>query len=277
MTGETHTAGGILFVLLGVPLIAPLVGVNVGPAELALAAVTIGSVAGLLPDIDTPNSLLSRGWLPLRRWLGRASRPLALIVGLLLSVPARLIGATARLGVEHRGLTHTPQFMMLWTIGALPIYMVFFGLLAYMVSLVTTILGFAFNPAVVWDWQKAHFFALMPPVMIFVFLGYLSHLVLDSITPSGIPWSGRKTRHKTSKGTWTTGYTSRNLGIPPRLRIVTDSPQERPFRWACQLLIVLLLLVNVALPIASRVDKGYSLRNAALYSAAQLEAGQGRG
>jgi membrane-bound metal-dependent hydrolase YbcI (DUF457 family) len=270
MTGETHTVGGALFLLLGVPIIAPLVGVDVGPLELAVAAATIGPIAGLLPDIDTPNALLSRGWIPFRRSFGWIS----LLMGFLLSVPARIVGATARLGVEHRGLTHTPQFMLGWTIGALPLYMLFFAMLAYIVSLFTAIFGLNFDPSVVWHWQRDHFMDLLPATMIYVFLGYLSHLVLDSCNPSGVPWSGRKSKHKTNQGKWKTGYKSYHV-LPARLRIVTDSPQERPFRWACWLAVILLVLVNVALPIASRLDEGYDVRSAAMYSSAELEAGQG--
>jgi membrane-bound metal-dependent hydrolase YbcI (DUF457 family) len=269
MTGDTHTVGGALFLLLGVPIFAPVFGIDVSPAELAIAAATIGPIAGLLPDIDTPNALLSRGWIPFRRSFGFIS----LLLGFLLSVPARAVGATARLGVEHRGLTHTPQFMVGWTIGALPLYMAFFGLLAYVVSLVTAIFGMSFNPAVVWDWQRAHFFQMMPATMLYVFFGYLSHLMLDACNPSGVPY-GRKQRHKTKTGKWKTGYRTYHI-LPASLRIVTDSPQERPFRWACWLAVILLALVNVALPVASRIDQGYDIRSAVVYSGDELEAGLG--
>ncbi len=270
MTGRTHIVGGALFLLFGAPLIAPLVGIDVSPAALAVAAMTIGPMAGILPDIDTPNSLVSRGWIPFRRSFGW----LSLLVGLLLSIPARAVGATARLGVEHRGPTHTPQFMLFWTVGALPLYMFFFGVFAYVLSLITTIAGFSFNPSVVWHWEKAHFLQLMPATMLYVFLGYLSHLVLDSCNPSGIPWTGRKSRHKTQQGKWKTGYKTYHV-LPKRMRIVTDSPPERPFRWGCQLLVVLLILLNIALPVASRIDQGYTVGSALFYSSAQLAAGSG--
>lgn len=276
MTGETHTIGGTLFVLMGVPIVAPIFGVDVGPAELAIAAAVIGPMAAIIADADTPNSLVSRGWTPLGKLLGPLSYPFARFLGLFLSVPARVFGATARAGgVEHRGLTHTPQFLGLWTVGALPLYMLFFALFAYVISLFTAFTPLDFNPASVWDWQKAHFFALLPATMLYVFFGYLSHMVLDSCTKSGVPWLGKKTKYKDERGKWQSGYKSYNLGIPKRFLIVTGSPAETRYRVGIYLAVIIFVLLNIAMPIAERVDQGYSFTSSLTYSSAELAAGEG--
>lgn len=125
-----------------------------------ITAVLIGMVSGLLPDLDSTDSL-ARTRLGLgkeqinREWSKRVS--FSLIVRWVISWPLNIL---ARL-LPHRGPTH-------WLITAVLI-----------TSAAYTVTNWAGWPAVVW---------------LAVGGGYLSHLLADGLTIAGVPLLGPLTR-----------------------------------------------------------------------------------
>ncbi len=170
MTGKTHAAGGIL-AAAGVAVLAPLFGTDSGllsgelqiagfaiPATVAGAATCI--VASLLPDIDEPESLIVNSPASLRKQLRRGrtmqEKTARNVLGIVL-IAARwllrgLSGIIRLLAGGHRGATH-----WLFIAAILSAVMWYVGGLAGYNSL--------------WIWFAA---------------GYLSHLLLDMLTPSGL-------------------------------------------------------------------------------------------
>jgi len=127
---------------LGVPVV-PEWGIPIG--------LFLGSVAGLLPDIDEPNAMLARGsWMP--RSLGKPAR----FLGTIISLPFKIAGYFIKGTLGHRGGTHSFAMSILFTvIVAVP---------------VTAFLG------VKWDW-----------LIWTVWFGFMSHLFADMLNPSGVP------------------------------------------------------------------------------------------
>lgn len=154
MTGISHAT------------IGAAVGVGVGLSAAVdgwpwfLAAVFIGMVSGLLPDLDSTDSLartrVGLGKEQIKREWARRPRP-ALVVRWVASWPLNLLAWL----LPHRGPTH-------WLITAV-----------LLTSAAYTAANWAGWPAVVWLAFGA---------------GYLSHLVADGLTIAGVPLLGPFTR-----------------------------------------------------------------------------------
>jgi membrane-bound metal-dependent hydrolase YbcI (DUF457 family) len=114
------------------------------------------AIGGLLPDIDLPPHTAS----PLERWIMRAARrSRALALGWAVTVAIRLLRVVlAMLGTRHRGWLHSPL---------IPLGLAASGLVA--------------GGPVGW-------------MLLGVAVGVFSHLVGDSLTPSGVSWFGRRVR-----------------------------------------------------------------------------------
>jgi membrane-bound metal-dependent hydrolase YbcI (DUF457 family) len=113
-------------------------------------------VGGLLPDIDLPPHTAS----PLERWIMRAARGARMsALGWMAAAGIRLLRAVlAMLGTRHRGWLHSPL---------IPLGLAASGLTAG-------------GPA---GWM-----------LLGMAIGIFSHLVGDSLTPSGVSWFGRRVR-----------------------------------------------------------------------------------
>jgi membrane-bound metal-dependent hydrolase YbcI (DUF457 family) len=239
--GKTHSAAGCLFVAAFVPPTARALGVDLDPAELAIG-VGIGAIAGVLPDIDHPDSLITHGLIPGSKHLG----PLGKAAGHLLSIPPRIVGVGARATMNHRGGTHSALFMVGWTLLAAPLYAAVFIAIAFLASLVLGALA-PILPQVPqldvgalagWFWEKIP--EIMPLVMLSVFFGYLAHLVTDSMTNVPVPWPW-----PFSKARWSI--------LPAPLRVTTDSFTEN---YLVRPLVVLMLafffVLQIGLPLAQQ-------------------------
>lgn len=170
MTGKTHLAGGFAagaalswaggqFAIVGelLPLSVTIAGVTLP----ALApGIAVSMVAALLPDIDEPQSLIANSPTAIKRELGKGRKGLdrrtRQSAGIVLTVAQWITTGLAMLvrvlAGGHRGATH-----MLLITAAL-------GAGAYF-------LGAAIGFPSLWLWFTA---------------GYLSHLLLDMMTPSGL-------------------------------------------------------------------------------------------
>ncbi len=122
-----------------------------------LAGTYVGAVAGLLPDIDEPNAMLARGsWLPRRLgplhfgWLSK-------FVGMILALPFKLVGIIIKGLLGHRGGTHSFAMSIVFTLIA---------------ALAITIPMGSSGDFLIWA----------------IWLGFMSHLIADSLNPSGVPW-----------------------------------------------------------------------------------------
>lgn len=238
MMGKTHAAAGALFATALSPATAEVFGRDMGPEEVVLAA-AIGTVAGLLPDIDHPQSMIVAGVVPGAKYLG----PAGPVLGWALSLPPRLVGAGARTKLKHRGGTHSALFMVLWTLLAAPLYAGMAAVIALLISMVLGILAAILPIVPEWDiagfvgWLAAATWKAMPLIMVSVFWGYLSHLVTDSMTNVPVPWP------------WP--FSKKRLSLLPKsMRIRTDSFTEKALiRPLIFIGLLLALLWNVALPI----------------------------
>lgn len=122
----------------------------------------VGSVAGLLPDIDEPNAMLARG-----SWMPRKLGPLAKALGVIVSLPFKISGYFIKGVLGHRGGTHSLAMSIIFSlIFAIPI---------------TLLLGTGA------DW-----------LIWTIWCGFISHLIADMLNPSGVPlfWPLRS-KHKT--------------------------------------------------------------------------------
>jgi membrane-bound metal-dependent hydrolase YbcI (DUF457 family) len=220
MMGKTHYAFGALFAAAGGPAINDALGLGLSPVELTVG-VGVGMVAGVLPDIDHPDSLITKGLLPGRRLFGKISKA----VGWWLSIPPRIVGVGARATGNHRGPTHSVTFGVGWTVLAVPLYAAQIAAAAFILSslmgiispaLIAPITGHSlnFDPDSVVNWLIANAPSVMPLIMMSVFLGYMAHLVSDSMTNVPIPllWP----------------FSSRRFFFPwPKfMRVTTDSGTE---------------------------------------------------
>jgi len=114
------------------------------------------AVGGLLPDIDLPPHTAS----PLERWIMRAARRSRVsALGWVVTAAIRLLRVVlAMLGTRHRGWLHSPLIPL--------------GLAAS---------GLAAGGPVGW-------------MLLGMAVGVFSHLLGDSLTPSGVSWFGRRVR-----------------------------------------------------------------------------------
>jgi membrane-bound metal-dependent hydrolase YbcI (DUF457 family) len=114
------------------------------------------AVGGLLPDIDLPPHTAS----PLERWIMRAARGARMpALGWAAATSIRLLRAVlAMLGTRHRGWLHSP-----------------------LVSLGLAASGLAAGGLVGW-------------MLLGMAVGVFSHLLGDSLTPSGVSWFGKRVR-----------------------------------------------------------------------------------
>lgn len=256
MMAKTHAPAGLLFVAAGAPVASEAFGLGFTPGELA-AGLGIGTIAGLLPDIDHPDSVLTKGKIPIFNKLGVIGR----VAVTALSIPPRVVGVGARAAMGHRGGTHSILFMIGWSVLAAPLYAAFIALAALVASVVLGALSaavfdpllgktVAFSPGAVVDWLIAHTPSVMPLVVTCVFLGYLSHLFTDSLTSAPVPWPWPLKRRRGKKK----GDYVRWFFLPPGLRIKTDSVAEkRLVRPIIVVLAVAFSLSNVAIPLGQQI------------------------
>lgn len=248
MEGTTHYALGALTTAALAPPGARLLGLDLSLVELA-AGVAIGTLAGVLPDIDHPNSLITRGVLPLR---GRGEG-IAMALGQLLSIPPRLVGVFARSVFEHRGATHSLAFLAMWAVLAAPLYAGLVAVLAIVVSygldLGAKLTGatdpLRLEPGPVFAWLGERTPEVVPLVILCVSCGYFSHLIADAMTkaPIRLFWP----------------HPRRVWALPEPLRIDTGGRWERYLlRPLAVLAAVAVIAWQIGLPlgdeIADRVD-----------------------
>ncbi len=262
--GKTHAVGGALAVAAVAPVASHFLGLGITPAELA-PGVVIGSIAGVLPDIDHPASLISNGYLVGQDFLGRHSMlgHVMRLLGWYLSVPPRIVGHFARSVLNHRGGTHSALFMVGWTLLCVPIYAVFTLVLAFIAAqvlvpvhaLVSFVPTFDISTFAHWLWGAIP--SILPLVMCSVALGYTAHLIQDSCTKVPVPWPWPFI--KDGQGKREDGQRKR-IGarwflLPKGLRMTTDSPFEnhvvRPLLF---LALIFFCVINIALPLASPAE-----------------------
>ncbi|MCB2203234.1 metal-dependent hydrolase [bacterium] len=171
MTGKTHLTGGfaagalLSWSVSAVPALAARLPQSIDVAGIAVPVIVPGMaaalIASLLPDIDEPQSLIANSPRAVQQRLGKGrkgvDRGARQSAGALLTVLQWITTGLAMLirvlAGGHRGATH-----MLLIAAAL-------GVGAYF-------LGGAIGFPSLWIWFTA---------------GYLSHLILDMMTPSGLP------------------------------------------------------------------------------------------
>jgi len=232
--------GALAWTTAAIPL-SVAVGVDLSPVEVAIG-LPIATVAALLPDIDHPDALLTRGWIPGTKYFGKLGR----LLGIFISIPPRIIGHLARGVMGHRGGTHSIVFGLLWTFAALPLYALLIAALAWLISLVLSVTPLAFDPGAVWAWEQAHLPSIMPLVMLGVFLGYFSHLASDGLNtvPIGpIFWPFSKKR----PFLW-----------PKGLRIRVDSPVEHLLRSLLMIVTIVLVVWVIVPPLYQQARDGVS-------------------
>ena len=181
MTSQTHVAGGALFTTAGLGA-ANAAGWMHAPAWALAIGIAWGAIAGDLPDIDHRKARVSRTGVAFG------------VAGRLLGIPARIVGVFIRgLRVTHRGPTHSLTFLALWAAIAAPLYVAFGGVLLVALAWVAGKLaavshtGPHVNPQSAVRFLLAHLAVVYPYAVLATALGYLSHLVLDSLT-GPIPW-----------------------------------------------------------------------------------------
>ncbi|MFA6234592.1 MAG: metal-dependent hydrolase, partial [Bacteroidota bacterium] len=170
MTGKTHLAGGIAAAALLqagqlLPELSPYIPSGIITlygvvTPVVIPGAIVSCIAALLPDIDEPQSLISNAPNAMRKKMGKGRRPAERAAhqsaGLLLrigNVITRALAMIVRiLAGGHRAATH-------------------FLLIAAMLTAGAWFLGRAIGFPSMWMW-----FAV----------GYLSHLLLDLMTPSGL-------------------------------------------------------------------------------------------
>lgn len=251
MMGKTHYAAGALFAAAGAPLANHAFHLGLSPAEMTVG-VGIGMIAGVLPDIDHPDSLVTKGLLPGRRMFGGLGR----ILGWWLSIPPRFVGVGARAAGNHRGPTHTIGFLAAWTLLAAPLYAAQVAAAAFLASIVLNALSslilvpltpysIDLQPGGMVHWLIEHTPAVMPLVMLTVGLGYLAHLVTDSMTKVPIPFW------------WPILPLSRRFFfplMPKSLRVTTDGPAEnRLIRPIIILAAVACYIGLIGIPLANQI------------------------
>jgi membrane-bound metal-dependent hydrolase YbcI (DUF457 family) len=181
VTSQTHVAGGALVTTAGLGA-ARAAGWMHAPAWALAIGIAWGAIAGELPDIDDRKARVSRTGVAFG------------VAGRLLGVPARVVGVFIRgLRVTHRGPTHSLTFLALWAAIAAPLYVAFGGVLVVALVWVAGKLaalahtgGHVTAQSAV-RFLRGHLAVVYPYAVLVTALGYLSHLVLDSLT-GPIPW-----------------------------------------------------------------------------------------
>lgn len=222
------------------PVAGPLVGLDMGPVEIA-AGLPLATFAALLPDVDHPDSLASRGWLPMRGKFGIVGKILAFLI----SVPPRVIGFLARSVMGHRGGTHSLLFCVLWSFGFLPLYGLMAAGIAYLLGTLLASTPLAFDPTWLWEWEKANAGAVFTFVVLAVAIGYLSHLVVDSFNTVPVPWLWPFTKR-------------RFFFLPKGLRIRVESPAEWLFRMLVTLAFFAAVWIFIVAPAATIISEHVS-------------------
>lgn len=164
MRGTTHAIVGVL---AGAATYTVLTGTNLAPSsqELLLSVSAAAVVGSLLPDIDHTHSTISRLPMKLHRSFRRERNLVLLPVVVALAALAVLVQAVSAVihhVFGHRTITHSLLGLAI------------FGVLGY----VTT-------TSLQWPW----------PVFAGFLVGCGSHLLADSLTPTGVPllWPFRRT------------------------------------------------------------------------------------
>lgn len=219
------------------PIAGPVLGVEMGVTEL-LIGLPLATFAALLPDIDHPDALLTRGWIPGTKYLGFLGKP----IGFLVSIPPRVIGMAARSVMGHRGGTHSLLFAALWTFGFLPLYGLFIAGLAWVLGTALASTPLAFDPTWLFEWEKAHLGVIYAFVALAVGLGYLSHLATDSLNTVPVPWLWPFTKR-------------RFFFLPPGLRIRVESLAEWLFRVLITLALIAALWLAVGAPLLHHAEQ----------------------
>ena len=179
---QTHLAGGALFTAAGLGA-ASATGWMHAPAWALAIGIAWGALAGELPDIDHRRARVSRAGVSFG------------VAGALLGVPVRIVGMFIRgLRVKHRGPTHSLTCLALWAAIAAPLYMACAGVTVLAVAwAVAKLAAIAHTNAPVHTpapvpWLLRYLAVVYPYAVVTTALGYLSHLVLDSLT-APIPWA----------------------------------------------------------------------------------------
>lgn len=240
MMGKTHVAAGALLTAAAAPPTLAAFGIDLSPEEV-LISTGIGAIAGILPDIDHPQSGITKGDIPGARLFGAVG----VAVTWALSLPPRIIGVGARATMNHRGGTHSAVFMVGWSVLAAPVYAGFALLIALIASLILNPLAGLIPDApqiqigALASWMVDELPRVMPLVGVSVFWGYLAHLLTDSMTKVPVPWPWPFSRKRFSI-------------LPKPMRITTDSFVENAIiRPIIILALVLVLALRVAVPLAS--------------------------
>lgn len=185
--GKSHVAFSAALTAITLPTANAALGLGFSPVELA-AGVGIGAVAGVLPDIDHPDSFITHGVIPGAGLFG----PIGKGVGYLLCIPPRIVGVGARATMNHRGGTHSMVFAVAWSLLAAPLYAGVFSLLFLLASILLSpllgLLGASISPGSVIDWTFSELPAAFPLIAVSVFIGYIGHLLADSMTKVPVPW-----------------------------------------------------------------------------------------
>jgi membrane-bound metal-dependent hydrolase YbcI (DUF457 family) len=181
VTSQTHVVGGALFSTAGLGG-ANAAGWMHAPGWALAVGIAWGAIAGELPDIDHRRARVSR--------MGVAFG----VAGRLLGVPARIVGVFIRgLRVTHRGPTHSLAFLALWAAIAAPLYVACGGAalvgLAWWAGKLAAVshTGARLSAQPTVRFLLVHLAVMYPYAVVATALGYLSHLVLDSLT-GPIPW-----------------------------------------------------------------------------------------
>lgn len=244
MLAKTHVPFAALTTVAAAPIVGQAVGQPFTP-ETLLIAVAVGSIAGMLPDIDHPGALLSGGKIfPNARSIPKPIRPLMMAFGFFLSMPPRFLGYFVRGVFGHRGGTHSLVFLLLWALLAAPIYAGFVFGLAWLASAILAPTPLAFNPGGTWDFFMANADVIMPVAIIAIALGYFSHLLSDSFNTVPVPWL------------WPFVDKRFFLLYPPFLRITVGTSSEWAFRMITLVLLAYFLIVNIALPGYHDIQEG---------------------
>lgn len=186
MMGKTHVGFGVLFCAAGLPIVGnELLGLDFTAGQM-VAGCAIGAIAGVLPDIDHPDSLITQGVIPGTKKLGM----LAKVLGRILSVPPQVIGMFARQIGSHRGPTHSLSFAVLWTVFVAPLYALFFALAGMLfASLAGAVFQFfpivgdrAAEIGLATSWVVSGVWSQIYVISAAVCFGYLSHLFSDGLT-----------------------------------------------------------------------------------------------
>lgn len=219
--GKTHVGFGVLFTAAGLPVVCNgVLHMDFSTGEM-LAGAAIGAISGVLPDIDHPDSLITKGVIPGTRRLGFIAR----ILGWILSIPPRVIGMFARQIGAHRGPTHSILFAVGWTLLATPIYVLFFSLIgAGIAALAETIFQFfpvignhSANVGQITSTVTHGMWHHLPLIAAAVCLGYISHLFSDGLT------------NAPNMYLWPLSFKKYHLQPLAPLRVTTESFTEKVF------------------------------------------------